>query len=57
MIGCFMRHHPLMHALSFQFLPGGLMQEALRQSRAQYANIEESKTAQTILSHPKSPMS
>jgi hypothetical protein len=26
-------------------------------TRAQYANIEESKTAQTILSHPKSPTS
>ena len=35
----------------------GLMQEALRRSRAQYAHIEDPTTAQTILRHPKSPMS
>ena len=34
---------------------GGLMQEALRPSRTQYANIEEPKTAQSILNHPKLP--
>ena len=29
------------------------MQEALRASRAQHANIEEPKTSESILNHPK----